>query len=600
MENIIKKFIKLNLLTSFDIHFAKTISKKSQPSLTFVSACLSSYTRNGHTYIPLKIFFSNKIFNVKIKNTLIKSIQKICFSSPQELNKRLLLYKSVSNGSINTPIILYKKKLYINRMWKKEIFVLNFFKKNIIKKIIDYNKIIKILNIYFVNKNYFINWQKIAAFISITNHSSIISGRPRTGKTYILFKILICLIQLNKKPIRIIISSNNFKSLNNLNNNIKYYIKNLNLSDYTKKQIPKIAININTLINKNNIKLYLKYKISDFLHVDLIIIDDASMINLSTMYNLISIISPKTRIILFGDSNHISSVEPGSIFYDICKIASNLEKLIFNYSILKLSNFNIDIKRKQKFKLFTKKLYLLRKNYIFKKKFDINNLSYAVNYGKYKYFLKLIKSKKSQNITYNDIKNTQDFNSMIFNCIENYKFYLNQIKKKASIQSIFKSFYNFRLLCCTKKGIYGSQFINQLIEIFIINKKIVKIKNSKKEYNGKPIIFTENSNYLEIYKNDIGIIIFDNKRNINIIVYIKNKIIKIKKIFFLPKYETAFAVPIKTSTNFNFNKTSLVLTNNILPFFKKELIYTAINSSKNKFNLFSTKKILDDYFKLRV
>ncbi|MFI4846998.1 MAG: AAA family ATPase [Candidatus Makana argininalis] len=360
MKNIIKEFIKLDILKSFDIYFAKTISKKSQPSLMFVTSCLSYYTRNGHTYIPLKIFFSNKIFNGIIKNSLIKAIKKICFSSIKELKKKLLLYKSVSNGSSNTPVILHKNKLYINKIWKKEIIVLNFFKKNIIKKIKHYHNIFKILNIYFVNKNNVINWQKIAAFISISNHSSIISGQSRTGKTYTLFRILICLIKLNKKPIRIILTSNNFKSLNNLNKNLKFYKKNINLNDYNKKQIPKIAININKLINKNNIKFSLKYKILDFLHADVIIIDEASMIDLSTMYNLISIISPKTRIILFGDSNHISSVEPGSIFNDICKIANSLDKFIFHYSSSKLSTFNIDNKKKKKFKLFSKKLCLLR------------------------------------------------------------------------------------------------------------------------------------------------------------------------------------------------------------------------------------------------
>jgi len=63
---------------------------------------------------------------------------------------------------------------------------------------------------------------------------------------------------------------------------------------------------------------YFRYNSENLLPADVVIVDEASMVDLALMSKLISSIPMTAGLILMGDRDQLASVEAGSVLGDIC------------------------------------------------------------------------------------------------------------------------------------------------------------------------------------------------------------------------------------------------------------------------------------------
>ncbi|WP_367670648.1 exodeoxyribonuclease V subunit alpha [Sodalis-like secondary symbiont of Drepanosiphum platanoidis] len=603
-----KELKVLGIWTQVDIQFAMFLEKNHNPMSFFAYSSLSASFREGNICLSISYLNNPKKFFNKKYPFLAKKIWNL-FKNPNKKKWKLFLLKepAISNGKYVRPVILDNNKLYLYRMWKYECIIADFF-INSYKYCFKYNKknLIIILNKLFPYKNLKeINWQKIAILILLTRKVTILSGKPGTGKTFIISKFILSLIFLKKKLfLKIIVSAPTGKASANLHHTLNLSIKkNKKYSNFLKN----ISIKSTTLhrllgSTKNNKKMF--YNNFNKLNLDVLIIDESSMIDLHMFYNII-IACPKNALIIFiGDQYQLSPIESGSIFNDICKL-SNIGYSKFRINeILKFTGINIF----KKVNVLQKKgIYdnfcMLKTNYRFKKNSNINKLSNSINLGFLKKSLKILKSKKNKNIFYYNLITKKDYFFMIKNCIKYYKLYLLKIINNESPESILKTFNKYRLLCTLRKGPFGVEGLNKIIEYQLIKNKILNISNinTKKFYIGKPIMITKNSESLGLYNGDIGIFLFDYKKN-NFYAFFQkfdNKIYKIS-LNKLPSYETAFAITVHKAQGSEFLKTSLVLPNLKLPILTRELLYTAITRTCKCFFLYGNDNILDYILKNNV
>jgi exodeoxyribonuclease V alpha subunit len=66
----------------------------------------------------------------------------------------------------------------------------------------------------------------------------------------------------------------------------------------------------------------LRYHAGNPLHLDVLVVDEASMIDLTMMSRLIDALPPHARVIFLGDRDQLASVEAGAVLGDICTYAS--------------------------------------------------------------------------------------------------------------------------------------------------------------------------------------------------------------------------------------------------------------------------------------
>lgn len=610
MKFFIKKVLSLELWNLFDIQFGNMLVTsafhldkktaqyhKKKWMLMLASTYLSANVRFGHTCLPLFLLTEDQFFKSYdsiLNDKISQTISKLSIDDWQEL---LLSTSAVGNGSEISPLVLEDQCLYLYRMWKDECIVSQFF--NYVynnSNVFQEKKIINILNQLFPKTTTIsINWQKIATAISLIHPRVIISGGPGTGKTSVIHKIITALLLCNNK-LRIKMVAPTGKAATILTNScytIPYDLNQLNNSqEYI--TIPH-ATTIHNLLGSrlyqthNNLDL-------DILNLDYLIIDEASMMSLSLLSQLVLALPNTAKIILLGDHNQLYSIAPGSVFQDICQFTN------INYSpnqqqkLTRLTGYIPpvinNLRSQYDYNNITDGTCILRKNYRFNEQSGIGKLAHAIKLGDYNNALSILTKNTYTDLQYIRTKNQKDYITMIMDCAIKYVKYLKMLQQhKISIISILETFNNYRILCALRYGPFGVIKLNYYIEQILHDKGLITLNNAK-NYSGKPIMILRNDSSLGLMNGDIGILLPNNHNHLSAYFLLPQNTIKTIHIHQLPIHETCFAMTIHKSQGSEFQCISIILPNKHSPILTKELLYTAITRTHDQLFLYSTDDVL--------
>ncbi|QJC32648.1 exodeoxyribonuclease V subunit alpha [Enterobacteriaceae endosymbiont of Donacia dentata] len=601
MYNFLKKLCKIKIIRLIDLYFALIFVSKKQKLLMFAITLLSNSIGKGNVCLPISKLYLKIVFKNKKYFSLLKKIQEI--NKITNWEKILLSYKDiVSNGEKITPIILENNCLYLYKNWDEENFIIkNFTKNNYI--LIKENKIQNILNFLF-KKNEIL--QKISVISSLTHRISIITGSPGTGKTSIISKIIFTFIKIFSKTLKIKVAAATGKAAVRLTESINEFFQNIpkeKINEKEKKNIPDKATTIHSLLKLGIYTRKNTFNNTNILDINLLIIDESSMIDSNLMYIILKTLSKKSHLVLLGDDHQLPSIEYGNIFKDLCYF----KKFFFTqeyFSWLKIIiNNQIEKNIKKKAFFFRNFITVLKHNYRYKTNSGINKLAIAIKKGNIIRIKELFLSKKFNNIHYINILNIKEYKLMIHNFINEYEKYFIYLNKNTyESTKIINKFNDYQIICAVKNGLFGTNEINFLIEEELFNRKIINnnIKNNN-WYIGRPIIITQNDSFLNLFNGDIGVTYLDkSNQKLKIKFLLTNKKYTIVDIKNLPAYEIAYAITVHKSQGSEFKNVSLVLPNKLYPLLTRELIYTAITRAKKNITIYSSELIFYNSIKLKI
>lgn len=463
-------------------------------------------------------------------------------------DKLIINLSGIAGQNGSKSLVIEGEKLYLQRYWKYETELAVLIQALVSTKaeIVDAELL---LNQYFSSSsNDEIDWQKQAAKAVINNYFTIITGGPGTGKTSTVVKILALLQELSKGDyLNIALVAPTGKAAMRLKESILKNKGSLNCSDLIKEEIPDNVQTIHRLLGVRQHSPYFKYNKDLKLPFDLIVVDEASMIDLPLMTKLLSALALGSRVILLGDKDQLASVETGSVLADLSKS-------------------------------LTKNTHELTKSYRFSG--DIKELATQVN---------LQEAENSWQIINNSSNDVSLLNTNLIEYIVNKQLnYLNHITSNADFKSVYAAFSQFQVLCATRKGHFGIEDINNRVLKKL--KEYKKVNSASEWYIGRPILITQNAPALDLYNGDIGICLS-----------VENKLVVCflmadgtEKMYLparLPNCETVFAMTIHKSQGSEFDEVLLVLPEKMTRILTKELIYTAITRAKQKVQLTSSKAV---------
>ncbi len=566
-----------NFKSDVVVLFTMLISLSSRLGNTCLPICRLLYENIFSKYILdfLKYFFSRYI---SISNCIEILFEFNVLSKYYYYNK--------------TPLILYNNCIYLYKFWVYEEFIVNFINLNFFKKK-NFN-IDKLFLFKFLSKFYLDIYQKISVLNVILNKISFISGGPGTGKTTLISKIILILYEIFKfkysNCIKII--SYTGKSASNITYSLKKNYDILNVSYSLKKKLPYKATTIHKFLGFNYNK---NIFINDNTNTSILIIDEASMIDISLMYYLLSSLKYIKKIIFLGDSNQISSIDSSSLFNEICNFYINNFKI--RNKILKRIFLNIlNFKKKYYIYLsYISNISFLSKNYRFKKNIYLYKFINFVKLGYIKYIDKfLYKNNFKNNFNFYDSEK-YNFNFLLNFCVKNYMKYINFIRFEFNLNKIWNIFNKFQIISVLKKTFYGVNFLNKYLNNYFLSNNLVKnilyISNLDcYHYLGEPIIITKNNNDLKLFNGDIGFFIFKkNKFKLMFLDYNKNN--RFINYLNLTDWKNNWVITVHKSQGSEFKHILLVLPNYFSTLLNRELIYTAITRAKSKITIYANKNI---------
>lgn len=627
MNNLLEQAITQKLLRPLDLHFAQMLVDDNNPMLLFTFAYLSSQTGAGHVCLPLSIIKGTQLFEGRQPELAQAIWQKMGAPSENDLKTVLLNSDCVSQGKDKavSPIMLDVENglLYLQRMWGYEEQVAQFFRQEQPLINLDKQAIIEILAKLFPTvENSETNWQKIAASVAITRSISIISGGPGTGKTTTVAKILAAFVMLTAqhKPI-IQLAAPTGKAAARLTESLGKALAQLDLSDEERKWMPEQAQTIHRLLGAQPESQQVRYHHENRLQLDILVVDEASMVDLPMMARLIDALPEKCHVIFLGDKDQLASVEAGAVLGDICRFADDGFSLPRFEQINQLTQGELTksilpiVISEKPISVVSDSLCLLRKSYRFGSNSGIGQLALAVNQGNTQSALALLKKAQvssqqttntlalpDQDVRFIELNDDESYMQMLQDTAAAYRHYLLLVAAGEVPEIILEAFNQYRLLCALREGPFGVTGLNERIEMLLHRQRLIRrpINNYQRAYSGRPIMIQRNDSTLGLFNGDIGIMLNNDEGEMKAFFQLPDGTLKAIQPSRLPQHETAYVMTVHKSQGSEFSHTALVLPSQFSPIISRELLYTALTRAKNKLSLYASPSIVKKAIQTRI
>ncbi|WP_210382823.1 exodeoxyribonuclease V subunit alpha [Borreliella garinii] len=558
------EMIELLNINKKNYYKAQTLAKSiNDENIVIFLIFLFNYYDKGHLRANIKLLAkdiqntitltkdnlekTNKSYNKLIK--MLKGLE--IFGNLETINNIVSLLKKnnilmeFNKLKITTPLILENNiYIYTQKNYREEEELI----KQIIKRLENHKSelndneiqnIISNLNTSNLNKEQITSVRK-----ALKSNFFLLSGGPGTGKTTTINYILKAINQTlnNKKKRLVAITAPTGKASLRLQTSIDYSFKNLEIECNTIQKLLGIKF-----INKKNL-----YDEENQLNFDVIIIDEASMVDAYTFLKLLKATPITTKLIIVGDKNQLPSVNEGNVYSSLL-------------GIKKINNDNVED---------------LKEN--FRSNKEINLLSKAIYKEDSTLICKYINN--NENIKLKEIEKInlkKDLIEYINNLYRKIPTFNLKLLKESKIETILETLLENIILSSKNFGKFGTKTLNEIIKNYL--KKtcgnligqiimITKTDYKNKLFNGeRGIIFNENSKFYALFQR-------------------KNEKYKKINLDLLTNYEFSFATTIHKSQGSEYKHIKVILENN--PFLTKELMYTAITRAKDSLEIISNKETI--------
>lgn len=450
-----------------------------------------------------------------------------------------------------------------------------------------------------------IDWQKVACAIAATKGFSVITGGPGTGKTTTVTKLLAILQSLYKAaPLSIKLVAPTGKAAARLTESILGAKNKLSeIPDDINSLIPQSAQTIHRLLGVKPFTNKFRHDKSNPLHVDVLIIDEASMVDLSLMAKLIEALPDHARLILLGDKDQLASVDTGSVMSDLCQglvlgqtpryskvRCEQLNTLCFNGTV------KLNAQTQSEFKL-ADCIAFLQHSYRFDAKSGIGQLALAVNTNN-RGILNYVEQQSSEG-HFSDIILDYDFVStpiekLVNSAASHYANYLTLIAQGASVAQVHAAFASYQLLAAVREGDYGVNSLNQRIERVLQQQGLISVNPNQRHYIGMPIMVSQNDYQLKLFNGDIGILMPDDSGQLKAVFIDEQGNERAFSPARLPAHDKVYVMTIHKSQGSEFSYTAMVLPplKQASIGINRQLVYTGITRAKQTFELVADKKVL--------
>lgn len=166
---------------------------------------------------------------------------------------------------------------------------------------------------YFGPANGEVDWQRVAAIVALTGRVTIVSGGPGTGKTTTVVGVLACLLDAHP-GLRVALAAPTGKAAQRMQEAL--HARAGDLPPELAARLPDTSYTLHRLLGGGGAAGFRHHR-DNPLPYDLIVVDEASMIDVALAAHLLDALAPGARLVLLGDKDQLAAVEAGAVFAEL-------------------------------------------------------------------------------------------------------------------------------------------------------------------------------------------------------------------------------------------------------------------------------------------
>jgi exodeoxyribonuclease V alpha subunit len=521
-----------------------------------------------------------------------------------------------ANGDLKTPLVLDGGLLYLRRFWRDEARVAEAIVSRLGSAEMPADLALELDRLFPAEADG-LNWQKVACAVAARGSFAVITGGPGTGKTTTVVRLLGLLQTLahkrNEPRLRIRLAAPTGKAAARLNASIAGQIERLDVDVAVKQAIPAEVTTLHRLLGSRPDTRAFRHDRDNPLHLDVLVIDEASMIDLEMMAATLDALPRDARLILLGDKDQLSSVEAGAVLGDLCARADAGHYDLATRDWL-TAVCGVDVGAwtdPADARPLDQRVVMLRRSRRFGADSGIGALAQAINAGD------AASVTRAFSTTRGDIAVVAPSAASIATLAidgregaPGHRHFLDWIEReRPAIDASFDGFERwgagaltayarFQLLCATRHGDAGVDKQNERIAQGLLDRGLIDAVAGW--YEGRPVMVTRNDYALGLMNGDVGVTLWvpdgQGGMALRVAFAVMDEQGGERVRFVVPSrlsaVDTVYAMTVHKSQGSEFEHTALALPPEPSPVLTRELVYTGVTRARSHFTLLAAPDIL--------
>jgi exodeoxyribonuclease V alpha subunit len=337
----------------------------------------------------------------------------------------------------------------------------------------------------------------------------------------------------------------------------------LPLSEAVRTALPQAVSTVHRLLGVIPGRSSFRHNRDNPLPCDVLVVDEASMVDLPLMCRLLDALRADARVILLGDRDQLASVEAGAVLSDICAGGS--------------AESPPDGCRPA--------IVHLTKSYRFAYESGIGRLSHLINAGDGDGALALLESGLYSDVCWRPLPSAETFAEALTAAAgEGYAPFASATDPAEALDALER----FRVLAPHREGRHGVGTLNRLIDSALSRMR----PTGSTTATLTPIMITGNTYELGLFNGDTGVLA-DLATGVGSVAFYPDPDSGVRRISVLrlPQHETAFALTVHKTQGSEFDSVLLILPDQISEILSRELLHTAVTRSRKRVEIWGDEEV---------
>ncbi len=586
----------IGLPSAFDYALADSLIQRGsirEPWLRELIAQLSAAVQQGHSCVPLH----------ELRDELASSAAHDLgtLDTIEHVRERLRASDLVGDPGAKSPLICDGKNLYLRRYFEYERRIA----EDLLRRACGNPAALdsaglreQIETLFPTNAATTPNWQRVAAVLALRQNLTVILGGPGSGKTWTVLRLLVLIAQQNlqpsilvdsalespKRPLRIALAAPTGKAARRVSDSLQRDLAELPVSDELRASLPREATTLHRLLGMRPHSSKPRYDRANPLPLDVLVLDEASMIDLPSMARVLDALPRDARLILLGDPDQLASIEIGNVLSEL-----RVFNLHNRYSpkaaanIFAMTGSAAEITSAMPAQ-FGDAVVTLTYSHRFSAGGSIAKLVDAVRNGEADRACEILR--QGDSIVWHE----QDQNDALAQALQIAAQHYAPLQIATTPERALHALAHFRVLGALREGPWGTRALNAAIARTQLDLKAWQPLPA--HYPSAPLLITENDHALRLYNGDSGVLLADAQQRLRAWFADAQHGVRGLSANQLPAFELGYAMTVHKAQGSEYDTVLVLLPPQPHPLLTREWLYTALSRARNELIVIGSETVL--------